>query len=71
MYPVVGDVAEEETQRKEGLIGERLRGSGQTPQCGEILNLSNLDLYLSNFVGQFQKYFVLHILHRAYGGSKW
>lgn len=53
MYPVVGDVAEEETQRKEGLIGERLRGSGQTPQCGEILNLSNLDLYLSNFVGQF------------------
>lgn len=52
MYPVYPDVAEEETQGKEGPTAERLRGPGQTPQCGEILNICNLELDLQRFVGQ-------------------
>lgn len=43
MHPVFGDVAKEEIQSKEGPTGERLCGPGQTPQCGEIPNLYNLD----------------------------
>lgn len=52
MYPLCGDVAEEETQGKEGPAAERLCGPGQTPQCGEILNIYNLDSYLPKFVGR-------------------
>lgn len=59
MYPVSGDVAEEETQRAEGPAGERLRGPGQTPQCGEIIIYYNLvhiyqDVFAKTFV--FLKY---------------
>lgn len=72
MYPVSGDVAEEETQRAEGPAGERLRGPGQTPQCGEIIIYYNSS-YLPWCVCQdvcvseiSSKYF-----HRAYDGSNW
>lgn len=64
MYPVYGDVAEKETQGKEGPAGERMCGPGQTPQCGEIINPYNLDSYLPRFVGhefEFLKYSLLHI----------
>ena len=36
MCPVRDDVAEEEIQRHEGPVGERLCSPGQTPECGEI-----------------------------------
>lgn len=52
MYPVYGDVAEEEAQGKEGPTGARLCGSRQTPQCGEILNLYDPDSYLIRHVGE-------------------
>lgn len=43
MYRVYGDVVEEKTQGKEGPTGEGLCGPGQTPECGEILYLGDLD----------------------------
>lgn len=43
MYRVYGDVVEEKTQGEKGPTGEGLCGPGQTPKCGESLNLYNLD----------------------------
>lgn len=50
MHLVSGHVAEEETQRKEGPTGERMCGSGKTPQCGEIIYDCHLHSYSFGFV---------------------
>lgn len=41
-----GHVAEKEAQGKAGPAGEGLRGSGQTPKCGEGLIYRSFSLYL-------------------------